>query len=171
MHDTPGCGGSPVHWTEQTPDDRAAETLAALGVLREHPKVAGQPVGLLGISQGGWVALLTAAASADVDFIVAVSGPGVAPAVQERDRIESELRAAGSSEADVVEALEWIDERTRRLLAGEAAESVLADQESLADRAWQAVATEHFDNPVMLRFLAGILGMQPAAVMTGQLLR
>jgi len=112
-----------------------------------------------------------AAASADVDFIVAVSGPGGPPAVQERDRIESELRAAGSTEADVVEALEWIDERTRRLLAGEAAESVLADQESLADRAWHAVATEHFDNPAMLRFLAGILGMQPAAVMTGQLLR
>lgn len=165
MHDKPGCGGSPGHWTEQTLADRAAETMSALRVLRAHPKVAGQPVGLVGISQGSWVALLAAADTTDVDFIVTISGPGVSPAVQERARIEAEVRATGSSAADVAEALDWIDARTRRLLDDEAVETVLADQEALAGRPWYAAATEYFDNPVMLRFLAGMIGMEPAAVL------
>lgn len=165
MHDKPGCGGSPGHWTEQTLQDRAAETLAALRVLRERPEVDGQPVGLVGISQGSWVALLAAGASADVDFIVTVSGPGVSPAVQERARIESELLAAGCSDADLAEALDWIDERTRRLLAGEDPAGVLAEQEAFAQRHWYRVATEYFDNPVMLAFLAGLLGVEPAEVL------
>ena len=77
-HDKPGCGGSPGNWLEQTFEDRAQESLAALAVLRAHPACSGQPVGLLGFSQGGWVALL-AAADGDVDFVISISGPGVTP--------------------------------------------------------------------------------------------
>jgi len=36
------------------------ESLAAVRVLRQHPATAGQPVGLYGVSQGGWVSLLAA---------------------------------------------------------------------------------------------------------------
>ena len=117
-HDKPGCGESPGDWLTQTFADRAHESLAALAVLRDHPAVSGRPVGLVGFSQGGWVSLLAGTLDEGrVDFIVSLSGPGVGTAEQDRDRIERELRARGTAEADVAEALGWIDERTQRLLA------------------------------------------------------
>lgn len=163
-HDKPGSGGSPGNWMEQTFDDRAHESLAALAVLRAHPACSGRPVGLLGFSQGGWVALL-AATEGDVDFVVSLSGPGTTPAAQERDRIERELQARGTDPDAIAEAMHWIDERTRRLLAGEPAEDVLADQLRLADRSWYAGATEYFDQLPALSFLGRVLDFDPVPVL------
>ena len=120
-------------------------------------------MGLLGFSQGGWVALL-AAKRRDPDFVVSLSGPGVTPAVQDRDRIERALRSKGLDRDAVVEALAWIDERTRRLLAGEAVGDVLADQHRLADRSWYATTTEYFDNLPALSFLGRLLDFDPVPV-------
>jgi uncharacterized protein len=163
-HDKPGSGGSPGNWLEQTFEDRARESLAALAVLRAHPACAGQPVGLLGFSQGGWVALLAAAAGG-VDFLISLSGPGVSPAAQDRDRIERELRARGTDPGAIAEAMAWIDERTKRLLGGEPVEDVLADQERLADRSWYAGTTEYFDNLPALSFLGRLLDFDPMPVL------
>jgi uncharacterized protein len=165
-HDKPGCGTSPGDWTTQSFVDRARESLAALQVLRRHPSVAGEPVGLVGFSQGGWVGLLAASLSPDlVDFVVAVSGPGVGPAEQDRYRIERELRSRGASEEDVREALSWIDERAGRLLGGEGVATVLADQQRFADRSWYEGATQYFDNPFALGFLARNLDFDPVPVL------
>ena len=166
MHDKPGCGGSPGEWLTQTFLDRAHESLSALQVLRAHPAVAGQAVGLLGFSQGGWVSLL--AASLDptlVDFVISISGPGVGTAQQDRYRIERELRSRGIADEDVDEALAWIDERGERLTAGESAAAVLADQERHRERAWYAGATQYFDNEPALGFLARNLDYEPTAVL------
>jgi uncharacterized protein len=164
VHDKPGCGGSPGHWTNQTIEDRARETLAAASVLRGHPAVAG-PVGLLGVSQGGWVAIRAASLDDSVGFVISVSGPGVTPAAQERTRIERELRADGVPPAAVAEALAWLDERTRRLLAGEPPADVLDYQRRYAGRPWFTIATRYFDDPTMMTFLAGILGFDPVRVL------
>jgi uncharacterized protein len=166
IHDKPGCGESPGDWTTQSFTDRAHESLAALNVLRSHPAVSGQPVGLLGFSQGGWVSLLAATLEPTwVDFIVSISGPGVGPAEQDRVRIERKLQARGTSEADLAEALAWIDARAGRLLAGEDVGEVLADQERLSDRAWYEGATQYFDNALTLGFLARILDFDPVPVL------
>lgn len=162
VHDKPGCGGSPGHWSEQTLDDRAAESLAAVEVLRR--RIGDGPVGLFGISQGGWVSLLAAATGA-VDFVVTLSGPGVSPAAQERVRIMKDLQGDGVGAADVAEALDWLDERTRRLLTGEPVADVLAYQRRFAGRPWFTIATRHFDTPATMGFLAGIIGFEPATVL------
>jgi pimeloyl-ACP methyl ester carboxylesterase len=165
-HDKPGCGGSPGDWTMQSFTDRSHESLAALQVLRSHPAVVGQPAGFVGFSQGGWVALLAATIEPIlVNFVVSISGPGVSPYAQERYRIERELRAERSSTDDLKQALEWIDERAARLLAGEEVADVLADQELLSDRPWYQPATEHFDNPFALGFLARNLDFDPVPVL------
>jgi pimeloyl-ACP methyl ester carboxylesterase len=100
-----------------------------------------------------------------VDFVISVSGPGVSPAVQERTRIERELRADHLPPDAIREALGWIDERTRRLVGGEPPADVLADQSRYAGRPWFTIATRHFDDPAMMTFLAGILDFDPATVL------
>jgi dienelactone hydrolase len=149
---------------EQTFADRARESLAALAVLRAHPACSGMPVGLLGFCQGGWVSLL-AATLGEVDFVVSLSGPGTTPAAQERDRIERTLQSRGASAEAIEDAMDWIDERTRRLLAGEPAADVLADQLRLADRSWYAGATEYFDSLPALSFLGRVLDFDPVPVL------
>lgn len=165
-HDKPGCGGSPGHWTDQSLEDRARESLAAIRVLREHPATAGQPIGLYGISQGGWVALLAAAIDPGaVDFVICHSGPGTTPAAQERGRIENWLRAEGHDDATVAEAMTWVDERAARLRTDEPIESLLAAQERHRDRPWYATATFAYDSPTHLGFLRRIIDFDPTAVM------
>jgi uncharacterized protein len=166
-HDKPGCGGSPGHWTQQTIADRARESLAAVRVLRDHPATAGQPVGLYGISQGGWVALLSAALEPDaIDFVVCHSGPGTTPAQQERDRIEAWLREAGHDDTSITEGLSWVDARADHLRSGEPVETVLAKQAEHADQPWYETVTAHvYDNPIALRFIRGILDFDPTQVM------
>lgn len=165
-HDKPGCGGSPGDWTEQTLDDRARESLAAVAVLRAHPATAGQPVGLYGISQGSWVALLAAATAPDsIDFVICHSGPSSTPAEQERERMEAWLRAAGHDEAALAEALRWVDERADRLRSDEPVEALLADQEQHRHRPWFETVLMPYDSPANLRFVRGILDFDPRPVM------
>ncbi len=167
-HDKPGCG-SPGDWTQQTLADRADESLAALAVLRRHPGTAGRPVGFLGVSQGGWVSLLAAAAAAGTpagpDFVITMSGPGVSPARQEVVRITNLLVEGGYSASESAEALAWIDERTRRLLDGDDPAAILAAQQAYADRRWYADVTRYIDTAAVLGFLARIADFDPAPIL------
>ncbi len=84
---------------------------------------------------------------------------GVSVADQERYRIAC---AVNGDE----EALAWVDERARRLLAGEDPASVAARQRAFAGRSWYELACGHY-TPEMLPFFARIGGFDPAAVLPG----
>jgi uncharacterized protein len=73
--------------------DMAAVTRAVRGL----ESLAGVPVGLLGESQGGWVAPL-AAAEADADFIVVAFGLAVPIAEEDRLEVLQSLRQRGFNE-------------------------------------------------------------------------
>jgi len=164
-HDKPGSGGSPGNWMDQDLDDRCVETLSAIRVLRAQPEVAG-PIGLFGVSQGAWVAMLAATSdSSSVDFIVSMSGPGVSVHEQDRHRIEVALRSSKLPPSDVDEALIWIDERTRRLLAGESLDQIIDEQRLRASRPWSPIALEFFDQPEALRYLARVLAFDPVPIL------
>jgi pimeloyl-ACP methyl ester carboxylesterase len=158
-HDKPGCGGSPGDWREQSLEDRAQESLAAVEVLRRQPGVDPRRVGLLGVSQGGWVSWIAASmAPVAVNQVVSVSGPGVSPAEQERYRIE---RAVSGNP----EAMAWVDERTRRVHAGEARDMILASQRAYAVRPWYEGACAYYDQPELFPLLTRIFAFDPAAVL------
>ncbi len=158
-HDKPGCGGSPGDWRDQSLADRARDSLAALEVLRCQPGVDPGRVGLLGISQGGWVSYLAASlAPQAVRQVVTVSGPGVSAADQERYRIACAVHGDR-------EALAWVDERSRRLLAGEDPALVLARQREYADRPWYDLACGGYEPEKNLAFFARIARFDPATVL------
>lgn len=73
--DKRGVGDSGGFWATETIEQRADDTLAALRFLATRPEVDPRRTGVVGHSQGGWVAQLAAARSADVDFVVMLAGP------------------------------------------------------------------------------------------------
>lgn len=87
-----------------------ADAEAAVRCLRAHPGIDGARVGVGGLSQGAWIAVLAAARVPEVGFVVALSAPGVP--LHEIDLYQTTLRleAAGVRGAGLAEA--------RDLLAG-----------------------------------------------------
>jgi uncharacterized protein len=158
-HDKPGCGGSPGDWRDRSLHDRARESLAAVEVLRRQPGVDPGRVGLLGVSQGGWVSYIAASlAPGALEHVVSISGPGVSPAEQERFRIECAV------DGDA-EAMAWVDERARRVVGGEERDSVLASQAAYADQPWYAAACGMYDDPAMFPLIASMFAFDPATVL------
>jgi dienelactone hydrolase len=75
--------------------------LAAIKYLKSRKEIDAKRIGVWGLSQGGWLGPLAASRSADVAFVIAVSGPGVSPGEQMIVYYANELRAQGVAESDV----------------------------------------------------------------------
>jgi dienelactone hydrolase len=84
--------------------DLCDDGLAAIEYLKSRKEIDAKRIGVWGLSQGGWLGPLAASRSADVSFVIAVSGPGVSPGEQMIVFYANELRAEGVPESDVREA-------------------------------------------------------------------
>jgi len=105
-YDPPGVGQSSGESGFQSLENRAEETMAALHYLQSRSDIQPERVGLWGISQGGWVIAMAAAAyPQDVAFIISVSGSGVGVAEQQVHSIEAQSRAAQMPEQDITKAV------------------------------------------------------------------
>ncbi|MEV0123268.1 alpha/beta hydrolase [Streptomyces sp. NPDC050703] len=111
--DKPGVAGAAGDWLDQSMDDRADETAAAIAWARARPDIDGDRIGLWGASQAGWV-LPKVATKTPVSFVIAVS-PAVNWLQQGRYNLLAELRADGAS-AERVEKETDKSDTTRRLL-------------------------------------------------------
>lgn len=74
--DKRGVGSSTGRWDRQSFDGRAADAIAAVRYLQAHPAVDPARIGLVGHSQGGWIAQMVAADEPSVAFVVLLAGPG-----------------------------------------------------------------------------------------------
>jgi pimeloyl-ACP methyl ester carboxylesterase len=106
IYDRRGSGDSSGDYESATFFDLAADMQAAIDMLKLRSDIDPNQIGLWGMSQGGWIAPLTAAESADVDFVVAVSAVGVSPAAQMNYSAEFELREKGFSDKAIKQMLE-----------------------------------------------------------------
>jgi uncharacterized protein len=107
-YDKRGVGASTGAWPAATVDELAGDAAAALGILRGHPGVAPETVGLLGHSEGGWVGLRVCAGHLAPAFLILNSCPAVS-------FLEAEtfaLAAAG------------VEQHTARAVLGELVEAV-----------------------------------------------
>ncbi|MFJ2835523.1 alpha/beta hydrolase family protein [Nocardia sp. NPDC087230] len=73
----------------------ADDALSGIAALRGRPEVDPARVGLWGLSEGGWVAPLAAARSADVAFLITIGANSGAPAAQQTWANETRFAAAG----------------------------------------------------------------------------
>ena len=74
--DKPGVNGAPGNWLDQSMDDRATETEAAIEWARGRSDIDPARIGLWGASQAGWVMPKVVNLDSDIAFVIAV-GPAI----------------------------------------------------------------------------------------------
>jgi dienelactone hydrolase len=82
LPDKRGSEASEGHWQTSSFEDLATDTLAAIEYLRAQMTIPISGIGVIGMSQGGWIAPLVAAKEDDLSFLVSVVGSVVTPREQ-----------------------------------------------------------------------------------------
>jgi len=77
LPDKRGCEKSEGNWVGANFDDLAGDTLAAVDFARNRGDFDSSKIGLIGMSQGGWIAPVAAAEDDDISFVVSMSGSTV----------------------------------------------------------------------------------------------
>lgn len=119
LTDKRGSGASGGDWRIASFDDLAQDALAGVAYLRGRHEIDSTRVGLVGLSQGGWIAPVAAARSNGVAFVINISGAAVSFAEQSMVEMANTARQAGLAEPHVREVLELNRAAGRYLLTGE----------------------------------------------------
>ncbi|NOR37820.1 MAG: alpha/beta fold hydrolase [Woeseiaceae bacterium] len=82
LPDKRGSEKSQGDWRVADFHDLATDTLAAVEFLRAQNEVPVSRIGIIGMSQGGWIAPIVASESSDVKFVVSMVGSAVTPTEQ-----------------------------------------------------------------------------------------
>ncbi len=111
--DDRGVGGSTGSMSQALSSDFADDALASIAFLKGRPEIDPARIGLLGHSEGGLVAPIAATRSADVAFIILLSGTAVTGERIMLAQSDLVMRAAGATE----EAVRRNTEIQRRIFA------------------------------------------------------
>ena len=106
VYDKRGSGQSTGDLSNAYFEDLAQDAITAAAYLASRTDIRPDGVGLWGISQGGWVAPLAASMSDEIDFVIAVSGPGVSTLEQIDYQRTNALVAEGFSPSDATAVTE-----------------------------------------------------------------
>src|SRR5215472_13135218 len=120
--------------------------LAAIAYLKSRKEIDAKQIGVWGLSQGGWLGPLAASRSADVAFVIAVSGPGVSPGEQMIVYYANELRRQGLPERDVREASAVRRDIWNYMSSGNGYERVKTELELARTKGWFSQAKVQQDD-------------------------
>jgi len=90
-YDKRGVEGSTGDWTTASFEDLAGDVIAAFDHLKAHKDIDQTRIGLLGVSQAGWVMPIAAVRAPDIAFLVSVSGAAVSPEETTLDEARNEM--------------------------------------------------------------------------------
>jgi pimeloyl-ACP methyl ester carboxylesterase len=94
-YDKRGVGGSTGDWNTASFEDLAGDVVAAFQYLKTRKDIDGRHIGLLGVSQAGWIMPLAAVRAREIAFVINISGAGVPVAETTIDQAQNEMTALG----------------------------------------------------------------------------
>ncbi|NNE98044.1 MAG: alpha/beta fold hydrolase [Pyrinomonadaceae bacterium] len=120
IYDKRGVGDSTGEYIE-TPDLHipAGDVLAAVRYLKKRKDIDPKKIGVMGTSQGGWVAPLAASMSDEIAFVISISGPGVSVREQVIYQTGKKISDYGFSNEDVAEMKEFMEKLYEYYSTGE----------------------------------------------------
>jgi uncharacterized protein len=133
-YDKRGVGESTGDWNTASFDDLAGDVVAAFEYLQTRRDIDRTQIGLLGISQAGWVMPLAAVRAKEVAFLVSISGAGVPPAETTLDQARNEMTMTGMPQQNVEDILALLKLQYQFARTGEGWDVYAAAREKLAAR-------------------------------------
>jgi uncharacterized protein len=133
-YDKRGVGGSSGDWTTASFDDLASDAVAAFSYLKTRPDVDSAHIGMIGVSQAGWIMPLAAVREPRMAFLVSVSGAGVPVEETVMDHSRNEMLANGMRPEVVAQIQEVMKLQHAYARTGEGWDAYMAARDRLAAR-------------------------------------
>jgi pimeloyl-ACP methyl ester carboxylesterase len=140
-YDKRGVGGSTGDWNTASFDDLAGDVLAAVEYLKTRSDIDRDQIGLLGISQAGWIMPLAAVRSKDIAFLISISGAGVPAAETTIDQARNEMTMTGMPRENVEAIIALLKLQYEFARTGRGWDEYAAAREKLATRMGKAPDT------------------------------
>jgi pimeloyl-ACP methyl ester carboxylesterase len=102
-YDKRGAGESTGDWKHASFETLAGDVETVVKFLSEQPEIDPHRIGLMGSSQGGWIAPMAALHLPDVAFVIAKSAAAVTPEQQELARVARLIAREGATSTDIAE--------------------------------------------------------------------
>jgi pimeloyl-ACP methyl ester carboxylesterase len=136
IYDKRGVGESTGDWRTSSFEDLAKDAAAGVDYLLTQPEISKSHVGLMGSSQGGWIAPMTAMLSPNVSFVIVKSAAGVTPEEEELARTELLMHEQGFSETETLEALGLYKQMINYAFTGNGWDQLSVEQEKASHTKW-----------------------------------
>jgi pimeloyl-ACP methyl ester carboxylesterase len=161
-YDKRGVGGSTGDWNTASFEDLAGDVVAAFGYLKTRSDIDATQIGLLGVSQAGWIMPLAAVRAKDLAFLISISGAGVPPADTTIDQARNEMTGRGMKPETVADIVAIMKLQYQFARTGQGWDEYAAAREKLAARIgrppdtmpgtpdhpyWQSIRQSYFYDP------------------------
>lgn len=168
-YDKRGAGESEGSTWEVGYEGYADDALSALELLADRPGVDNERLGVLGHSEGGWVAPLVARAHGQLAFVVVTSATHLSPAEQVVYETGAGVRAAGYREAVAERALGLQRRVMEYQRTGEGREALAAALQAVSAEPWFAVAElpERLFDPGEYEWWRSVMDFDPVSAWQG----
>lgn len=133
-YDKRGVDKSTGDWKTASLDDLAGDVVAAFEYLKTRGDIDHAQIGLLGVSQAGWIMPLAAVRAKDMAFLISVSGAGVPVTETTIDQTRNELTANGMRTALVEQIVGLMKLQYEFARTGRGWEEYIAARQTLAAR-------------------------------------
>jgi pimeloyl-ACP methyl ester carboxylesterase len=160
-YDKRGVGGSTGDWNTASFDDLAGDVVAAFEYLKTRSDIDRDQIGLLGVSQAGWVMPLAAIRAGDLAFLISVSGAGVAGAETMLDHAGNEMTAAGMQPQMVAQLVGLIKLQLEFARTGEKWDEYMTTRERLGAGRSPETFPESPDHPYWHQLRAALYDPAP----------
>lgn len=140
-YDKRGVGESPGNWQLASFADLASDVVGAFEYLRTRSDIDPAQIGLLGISQAGWIMPLAAIRATDLAFLISISGAAVTPAETTIDQAQNEMTARGMKPDTVAAIISIMKLQYEYARTGEGWDEYAAARDKLAARIGQPPET------------------------------
>jgi pimeloyl-ACP methyl ester carboxylesterase len=133
-YDKRGVGESTGDWKTASFEDLAGDASAAFDYLKTRRDIDPARIGVLGVSQAGWVMPLAAVRAKDLAFLISISGAAIPAAETTIDQAQNEMTAAGMEPETVAEIVQVMKLQYQFARTGQDWEDYAAARARLAGR-------------------------------------
>lgn len=161
-YDKRGVASSDGDWATASFEDLAGDVIAAFKYLQTRTDIDHGQIGLLGLSQAGWIMPLAAVREKRIAFLISISGPGIPPTETTIDHARNEMEAQGMAAPVVAQIIGLMRLQYHYAHTGEGWEEYFEARQALVRRMgaapetfpgrknhphWQVIRQSYFYDP------------------------